>query len=339
MTYYLLPKGNIQLSNCFQLKYSDTLPPPILSPSLTHYLYEILNTPKVNTSFFHKLQNDVHTYKKMVTNLHFSPDFFEIFEIIQTMHLNIYLETNFKTPLQLLSFDKPPNPNIKNISAFHYTKTNIQKDVYYNYYNIYNLNTFEKTYLNCAAQNHIIVATQPTYHNIKYTLIQMCTALCTQTKKGIFIWKMGEDNYTQVFLEIVYFLSTFYERIYVIKPSVMDISKSHRYIVCKGFLHENTYSCYTYLHYFVTCISNSNPKSYISSFLHNPIPSLFLSKLEEVNYILGQAQLEQLHYLLLLCNKYKDDKIHHIVSSNEQKCIEWCSKYRFFYREMMYLIK
>ena len=49
-----------------------------------------------------------------------------------------------------------------------------------------------------------------------------------------------------------------------------------------------------------------------------------------MNYILGQTQLEQIHYLLLLYyHEYRYEKIKNIIIMNEQKCIEWCRKFRF----------
>ena len=335
-SYYLLPKGNIQLSDCFKIVFSDIPPPNTLSPSLTHYLYEILNNEQTNTDLYYILQKNVYTYSKLLhiftyktpSPKEYSYEFLEFVEIIQTMNLNIYLDNHFKTiPLQILSFEQQQKRFDINLN----TSLNIKNKIFYCNNTTYNLNNFEKIYMNYAAKNHLIIATQPIQYNTKQVLIQICMALCTQCKKGIFIWKIS-DCYTQLFLEIFYFLSSFYDKIYIIKPSIIDTSKSDRYIVCKGFLYDNSYSIYTYLRSFVKYIDSYHySKKYICSFLNIHIPHFFLNKLEEVNYIYGQNQLEQIHYLLLLYDKYnhhKDDKIQNIISLNEQKCIEWCHKHR-----------
>jgi hypothetical protein len=246
-----------------------------------------------------------------------------------------YIETNIKCPLQILSFEKK-TPNASCL-AFQYNKTinSLQKDIYFYYWNngIDNINLFEKIYLNYAAKNHIIFAGNKNnklyhFHN-KTILIQICMALCIQAKKGIFIWKVS-DTYSQLSLEIIYFLSSFYEKTYIIKPSIIDTSKSEKYIVCKGYLYENSYSTYTYLHSFIKYMETYSSNQHICRFLKINIPVFFISKLEEVNYILGQTQLEQIHYLLLLYyHKYRDEKIQNIIIMNEQKCIEWCRKFRF----------
>jgi hypothetical protein len=334
-SYYLLPNSNVQLSNCFQLEYSNIPLSNVLSPSLTHYLYELLNNEKFNNSFFYKLQNDVHPYYNKLMNISkYSHGFFELLEIIQTMNLIKYIDVNIKSPLQILSFEK--NTKKPASIAFQYTRNNnynlnVPKDTYNNCNIVtYNIHSFEKIYLNYAAKNHIIISNNIKYMNTKSILIQICMALCTQCKKGIFICKI-EDTYTQFYLELLFFLSSFYEKIYIIKPSVIDISKSDKYIVCKGFLYENTYSIYTYLHSFVKYIDTYHHSKYINRFLNVNIPNFFISKLEEVNYIFGQTQLEQIQYLLLLLShKYKDEKIKNIEKINEHKCIEWCRKNRFF---------
>ena len=348
-SYYLLPKGNIKLTNCFQLVYSENIPKNILSPSLTHYLNEMLNNECLHTKSFYKLQNDVYPYyKNIILKHHFSLEFYELFEIIQIMHLNKYIETNIKCPLQILSFEKK-TPNASCL-AFQHTKNNqqppVQKDMYFSYWNYGTdtLNIFEKIYMNFAAKNHIIFAggninnkRNPLYNNSnKNILIQICMALCIQAKKGIFIWKVS-DTYSQLSLEIIYFLSSFYEKTYIIKPSIIDTSKSEKYIVCKGYLYDNSYSTYTYLHSFIKYMETYSTNQYICRFLNINIPSFFISKLEEVNYILGQSQLEQIHYLLLLYyHKYKDEKIQNISIINEQKCIEWCRKFRFILQQNNY---
>ena len=54
---------------------------------------------------------------------------------------------------------------------------------------------------------------------------------------------------------------------------------------------------------------------------------MFTSKMEEINSILGQQQIENIHYTLsLIDNKHKQEKIDSIIKNNIQKCMNWCSK-------------
>jgi hypothetical protein len=154
--------------------------------------------------------------------------------------------------------------------------------------------------------------------------------LCTQAKKGVLFWKIG-DTTSEYMLEILFFLSSFYEKMFFIKPFIMDTTKSEKYVVCRGFLYDNSYTIYSYLHDFVKKIHISSKLLTIHRFLKPSIPFFFLNKLEEINYIFGQAQLEQIHYILLLIShKYKHSKLENIAKLNIQKTTDWINKHYFY---------
>jgi hypothetical protein len=129
-------------------------------------------------------------------------------------------------------------------------------------------------------------------------------------------------------LDVIYFISSFYHKIYFIKPTIMDVSKSEKYLVCKGFCPSSNYmekimSLYT---------SISNMKEPIYRFLSDPIPFFFLNKLEEINTIFGQVQLEHMHAIFLLIgHKFKQEKIQYTAKINSQKCMEWINKHKVTY--------
>jgi GTP-binding protein len=51
------------------------------------------------------------------------------------------------------------------------------------------------------------------------------------------------------------------------------------------------------------------------------IPCLFINKMEEYNAILGQQQIENIHYTLFLIESYhKNDKVEGLIKKNVQKC-------------------
>ena len=332
MTYYLLPQGNINLSNCFQLELSlKNVSPNILSPSLTNYLFQIMAQTKTETYF--KLQNEIHPYSNMMQTSPYTEHYFEIIEIMQTMHLNKYLDSITKNiPLRILSFEN--NSGIEAIQSIRgkkdlYIRPNHQKNVELD------ISIFEEAYLGYAANVNVILADSTKYAHMQSVIIELCMCLCVQNKKGVLIWKIG-DCFTQIMLETLYFISSFYEKTYIIKPSIMDVSKPERYVICKGFLCDKCYSNYTYLLPLVKQLNfhlYQNPFEipFVHSFLQKKIPQFFIGKLEEVNYILGQSQLEQIHYmLLLLSHKYKEDKKNNITKQNEQKCLDWKRKHRYF---------
>ncbi len=158
---------------------------------------------------------------------------------------------------------------------------------------------------------------------------QIAYALCLQKKNGKFILKIF-DSFTQHTVDLLYILSSFYEKVYVSKPYTSRYANSEKYIVCKGFLFDNSDNFYPYIHRAFEKMVNSkntNDKYYIHRFFNMPIPSFFLSKMEEINSILGQQQIENIHYTLsLIDNKHKQEKIDNIIKNNIQKCIYWCGR-------------
>ena len=373
MSYYLFPKGNVDLSKGFSVEISNIHADPYvdktqpilqktrLSPSLTNYLFELQEN--TNSTEFKQLQKEIFNCSKGMLHIYsetHSPLFFEIIEIIQTMHLNHYIDTISKNiPLSIFSFSNRRNNSSPEESNRTKKKTDIDamkiirepykrsfipdmettKDHYFlaEPDMIYSLETFKQTYFKYGSKMHIIIASSLDLQlSIPEIIIQLCMILCIQAKKGILIWKI-EETYSDIMLDILYLLSSFYEKMYFIKPTIIDTSKSEKYVVCKGFLFENVYNLYSYLYPLVSQMSllRLSPHIHIDRILKTDIAYFFVSKLEEINYIFGQVQLEQLHYLsLLVSHKYRYDKVQNISKMNNQKTQEWWSKHHFFLQHL-----
>ena len=129
---------------------------------------------------------------------------------------------------------------------------------------------------------------------------------------------------------ILYILSSLYEKVYVLKPNTSNITSFDKYIVCKNFQKSESkhlyYKCNYYrLIVFLKKLENKN----IDSILDFDIPNFFLMKMNDMNIIIGQQQLESLDMVInILKNKNKEDKIETIKKSNIQKSVVWCEKYK-----------
>ena len=67
----------------------------------------------------------------------------------------------------------------------------------------------------------------------------------------------------------------------------------------------------------------------ISSIINCEIPSYFINKIDDINIIIGQQQLESIDQIInIIKNKNKDEKIETIKKSNIQKSITWCEKFK-----------
>jgi 23S rRNA U2552 (ribose-2'-O)-methylase RlmE/FtsJ len=158
---------------------------------------------------------------------------------------------------------------------------------------------------------------------------QMSYALVMQKKGGNFILKLF-DTFMQHSIDLLFILSSFYEKIYIIKPQTSRYANSEKYVVCKNFLYNSIDDFYPILcNNFEKMV---NTDEYIHRFIDCPIPIIFITKLEEYNAILGQQQIENIHYTIsLIKNKNKQDKIENLIKTNIQKCISWCIKYNISY--------
>jgi 23S rRNA U2552 (ribose-2'-O)-methylase RlmE/FtsJ len=157
--------------------------------------------------------------------------------------------------------------------------------------------------------------------SINLILAQVIYAIAIQKQGGTFILKVF-DIFTQATIDILYILSSLYEKCYIIKPNTSRNANSEKYIVCKLFKLADTSDLINKLSTFF----NMDTKKTIARVLNINIPYLYINKLEDINAILGQQQLENILYTLHLLDNNKSDKLELIKKNNIQKCIQWCIK-------------
>uniref|UniRef100_A0A6C0AZ75 Ribosomal RNA methyltransferase FtsJ domain-containing protein n=1 Tax=viral metagenome TaxID=1070528 RepID=A0A6C0AZ75_9ZZZZ len=163
----------------------------------------------------------------------------------------------------------------------------------------------------------------------KLIFCQMCFAFAVQKKGGTFILKIF-DIFTQATVDLLYILSLLYEQLIIIKPNTSRWANSEKYVVCKKFKLEETYQLIENLSNLFPLV---NSDSIIERFLNIDIPSLYINKLQDINAIIGQQQLENILSTLYLLDNNKQEKLETIKKNNIQKCIQWCIKYKLPYNK------
>jgi len=160
----------------------------------------------------------------------------------------------------------------------------------------------------------------------KLLFAQTCFALTMQKKNGAFILKIF-DCFMQHTVDILYLLSSFYEKVYVFKPNTSRYANSEKYIICKGFLFKDATDFYPFLEAAFAKMAASNSE-YVANFL-NIIPnSYFTNKLEEYNAFFGEKQIENIqNTITIIEDKNRQYKIDALIQANIQKCVQWCNKY------------
>lgn len=137
---------------------------------------------------------------------------------------------------------------------------------------------------------------------------QVCYAICLQKQGGYFILKIF-DCFMDHTVDILYILSSLYEKVYISKPQTSRYANSEKYIICKNFLVANNDIVFPYFKNTLYKILNPTPNIassipcnnlYIRRFLNISIPIFYIYKIEEYNAIFGQQQIENIYQTIIL---------------------------------------
>jgi 23S rRNA U2552 (ribose-2'-O)-methylase RlmE/FtsJ len=164
----------------------------------------------------------------------------------------------------------------------------------------------------------------------KLIMCQIAFAIAMQKQGGHFIIKFF-DTFTKFSLDLLFLLSNLYEQVYFIKPNTSRLANSEKYVVCKGFRLNATEEI---VKKFYKIINDITAIDCIYSLFNFDLPYIFINKIEEINAIFGQQQIENIVATLYLIdntgnNKY--DKLETLKKNNIQKCIWWCQKFNLSY--------
>ena len=158
-----------------------------------------------------------------------------------------------------------------------------------------------------------------------------------QTQNGIAILKIGFTFHKPV-VDILYLLSSLYQKVYIVKPNTSNVMSYEKYIVCKNFiLNENVKQIY--FSYIVKLIEfknfYTNNSENIKHIIDKDTPYFYINKIDDINNIIGQQQLETIDQVInIYKNKNKDDKIESIKKINIHKSINWCEKMKIPYNKV-----
>ena len=153
---------------------------------------------------------------------------------------------------------------------------------------------------------------------------QIIYAILLQKEGGSFVVKFF-DIFTSVSVDFTYLLSSFYKKVYVIKPNTSRYANSERYLVCKGFKSSDTSHLFDTFYGMLAQLETNNDSTL--RILTRDIPYLFISKLEEYNAIIGQQQIEIINTTLgMVRNASRSEKIEALKKINANRCIQWCIK-------------
>ena len=339
MSYYILPKNN-NIINIKPTVSSEKICEPFLSNSVYYYYNEIRNqivtmcSSETDLSFntyeeiikivnpyeyiFSKVPGSLFSVSKLKPKTNLFYDFFEVANI-----LNVF--DCFKNrKIRSLHVTKHHDDSI---DCFEMLRENFSDDIIYSP----NINDEMLKSLNDSKFDFLFFETNnESINSYIISFIEfIMLILRNQNKEGMSVIKISHIFHKPI-VDILYLLTSLFEKVYIIKPNTSNITSFDKYIVCKKFIiDENKLTQYkiNYIRMFVFLkkLDNNN----ILSIIDCDIPYYFNMKLDDMNIILGQQQLEILDQVItILKNKNKDDRIETIKKINILRSVNWCEKYK-----------
>jgi hypothetical protein len=354
MNYYILPKNKLNI-NIFLLLTPEQAK-PFISYSLIYYLNnihenllkleaqnKIKNSNSITIEYINKMVNPfefIHTNVPgtLLSVSKVKPDsslFFDLMEILQVCNIMDFL--SFKNKIHVGNFTHNYASSNYLLNMFreenedHIVNENYDFDkLIEKYIKHENADAIEKKDL------LLFEFKEEEYDNarqyIKNIILSFYIVAKYQTNNGICVMKINNIFYKAI-IDIILSLTCLFDKVYLIKPTISNVTKGERYIVCKHFdlelsttmkiLEQLDEKIKPYLKN-----ENENENSlYIHSFLLNDIPYYFLNKIEESNAVIGQQQLESYDQIInIFKNKNKEEKVESLKRNHIQKCIQWCEK-------------
>jgi hypothetical protein len=253
--------------------------------------------------------------------------FFELMELFQVFNINDVLSLKSKINIAHLTHNYTSTNYLLNMLREENDDNIISEE--FNYNNLYKL--FITNVYNYKLDLIICEFYPEEYNDTKKYINNMVLILLIiikyQTNQGMCIIKIDNILYKAV-IDVIFILSGIYDKIYLVKPSISNVTKSERYLICKGFNNQNKLLS-SIEDMLISKMSNSElmNESCINSMIDNELPYYLLNRLEESNLVIGQQQLEAYDQIInIFKNKNREEKIENLKRSHIQKCIQWCEK-------------
>ena len=348
MNYYIIPKNNFNIKLSLQLTNEKI--EPCISYSLNCYTTDIYNQLLQLQESYSGIDNaSIEYITKIVNPFEFihsnvpgssisvskvkaeSVIFFELMELFEVFNINEILALKYKINVCHLTH---------NYKSTHYLLNMLREE---NEDNIilenFNFNNLYKQFIQKEYKNKldlIIFEFYPDeYNDTKKYIHNMVLVLLIITKYqmnyGTSVIKINNILYKAV-IDVIFILSGIYDKIFLVKPSISNITNGERYLICKGFNENllNQSKLVSNIDEKIILKMNNNElmnNSCITSIIENELPYYLLNKIEESNLVIGRQQLEAYDQIInIVRNKNREEKVENLKRIHIQKCIQWCEK-------------
>ena len=165
---------------------------------------------------------------------------------------------------------------------------------------------------------------QETY---KLVLGEIVAALNVQAKNGNFVLKIFE-SFTIPTIKLLYILSSFYNEMYIYKPSFSRPTESERYVICKGFKYDHkkdTSFLDTRIKSLQLVLEGMNTLRFVYDIYPDlQVPELFINKIKFINIKIANPQQIIINEIIKYIkeNNYFGDK-YHLFREKQIEATKW----------------
>jgi hypothetical protein len=353
MSYYILPKNHNKVD--ISLTITNTKIKPYISNTLINYhnsvkneIYQLcrknLSDDEKIRAFYNEMMKNINPYEYVFSKVPgsvFSVSklkpksilFYDLFEIIQTINIldsfkndnmnSLIIGKNYEDSLECLEILREYYTD-DNFFCYTEYNSNLHNWIKNNKFNfiIYEIDEIMCTDNNNANNNYII------------NLLEILLIVINYLKQnGVVIIKI-ENMFHKSIIDIIYIFCSLFEKTYIIKPNTSNITTFDKYIVLKNFYLTSDkfdlfYNYTKIIQEFIDKYKNNNESINISSIIDYELPYHFLNKIDDINLIIGQQQLEVfVHLINILKLENKEEKLELLKKNNLQKSVQWCEKHR-----------
>lgn len=340
MSYYILPKNNMNMQIKHTINNEETQ--LYTSFSVFHYYHKVMSQllemtkTEMDISFnnIEKIMNEFHTHEyifsvvpgtkysvsKLKTNTNL---FYELFEILVTLNC---FESFANKPMHFLHIGD------------NYLDSNMCFDILREQMNDSLCNTpidkkFDLLFYEIKDEDFTDLNSY-VLHFINLLMI----IIKNQNENGFAIIKINHVFYKPI-VDLIYILSSLFEKTYIVKPNSTNIMNFNKYLVCKRFIvHEQREKN---IHAYYERLNDIKKEFYekkgnIHSIIDGDIPYYFINKIDDINIIIGQQQLEYICQIInIFKNTNKNEKIEIVKKNNIQKSVNWCEKFKIPYNKFL----
>jgi len=343
MSYYILPKINNQILINPSINL-ETKIQPYISHSLLHYVNLI--TCQINNNIVNSIDlsfNDYNEIVKLINPCEYifskvsgskysvsklkpsSNLFYDFLEVCSVFNVFENYADSFINSLHI-------SENISDtIECFEILRENYDDKIIC--YNSFSKETIEE--INSSDKKFDFLLFERKFEDLNSYFIFLKNCLLTifkcQLENGSCIIKIDDTFYKPV-IDFMYILSSLYDKVYILKPNSSNITTYEKYIVCKKYHVNMSNTHLSEVNY--SSLNKILDNDIIYSLLNFDIPYYFISKIDDINVIIGHQQIESLNSIInLLKNKNKEDRIEALKKTNLIKSTSWCEKHKIPYNK------